>query len=106
MFQFLKGYDLTSKAAEYVKTFVDFNLSLEIPQRKLVEMGKIIGRVISLNQVLDLSEKGFRKDLIDGAVIQLQQEVTKLMSTFSFNNTNIVVDGYEEDGSWLNFVAE
>ena len=69
-------------------------------------MGKIIGRVISLNQVLDLSDKGYRKDLIDGAVIQLQQEVTKLISTFSFNNPNIVVDGYEEDGSWLNFVAE
>lgn len=106
LFQFLKSYELTQKAADFVKTQMDFNLDLQIPQRKLVEMGKIIGRVISLNQVLDLSDKGYRKDLIDGAVIQLQQEVTKLMSTFSFNNTNLVVDGYEEDGSWLNFVSK
>lgn len=105
LFQFLKGFDLTQKAAEFVKSQLDFNLDLQIPQRKLVEMGKIIGRVISLNQVLDLSDKGYRKDLIDGAVIQLQQEVTKLMATFSFNNTNLVVDGYEENGSWLDFVA-
>jgi len=104
LFQFLQGFDLTSKAADYVKKMVNFNLDLQISQRKLVEMGKIISRVISLNQVLDLSEKGFRKDLIDGAILQLQQEVTKLMSTFLFGNNTIVVDGYEEDSDWINYV--
>ncbi|KJF44250.1 acyl-CoA dehydrogenase family protein [Draconibacterium sediminis] len=105
LFQFLKGYDLTDKAVHFVKNQVDFNLDLQIPQRKLVEMGKIIGRVISLNQVLDLSEKGFNKDLIDGSVAFLQQEITKLMSAFNFKNEEKVVDGYDENTSWLNFVA-
>ncbi|WP_372648032.1 acyl-CoA dehydrogenase family protein [Draconibacterium sp.] len=105
LFQFLKGYDLTDKAVHFVKGQVDFNLDLQIPQRKLVEMGKIIGRVISLNQVLDLSEKGFNKELIDGSVAFLQQEITKLMSAFNFKNEEKVVDGYDENTSWLNFVA-
>ncbi|WP_297100682.1 acyl-CoA dehydrogenase family protein [uncultured Draconibacterium sp.] len=105
LFQFLKGYDLTDKAVHFVKNQVDFNLDLQIPQRKLVEMGKIIGRVISLNQVLDLSEKGYNKDLIDGSVAFLQQEITKLMSAFNFKNEEKVVDGYDENTSWLNFVA-
>ncbi|WP_303925553.1 acyl-CoA dehydrogenase family protein [Draconibacterium sediminis] len=105
LFQFLKGYDLTDKAVHFVKNQVDFNLDLQIPQRKLVEMGKIIGRVISLNQVLDLSEKGFNKELIDGSVAFLQQEITKLMSAFNFKNEEKVVDGYDENTSWLNFVA-
>ena len=105
LFQFLKGFDLTDKAVHFVKSQVDFNLDLQIPQRKLVEMGKIIGRVISMNQVLDLSEKGFNKELIDGSVTFLQQEITKLMSAFTFKNEEKVVDGYEENTSWLNFVA-
>ncbi|MDX8337880.1 acyl-CoA dehydrogenase family protein [Draconibacterium sp. IB214405] len=105
LFQFLKGYDLTDKAVHFVKSQVDFNLDLQLPQRKLVEMGKIIGRVISLNHVLALSEKGFNKDLIDGSVAFLQQEITKLMSTFNFKNEEKVVDGYDENTSWLNFVA-
>ncbi|WP_319482915.1 acyl-CoA dehydrogenase family protein [uncultured Draconibacterium sp.] len=105
LFQFLKGYDLTDKAVHFVKSQVDFNLDLQIPQRKLVEMGKIIGRVISLNQVLDLSEKGFNKELIDGSVAFLQQEITKLMSAFNFKNEEKVVDGYDENTSWMNFVA-
>nr|WP_321353760.1 acyl-CoA dehydrogenase family protein [uncultured Draconibacterium sp.] len=105
LFQFLKSFDLTDKAVHFVKSQVDFNLDLQIPQRKLVEMGKIIGRVISLNQVLDLSEKGFNKELIDGSVAFLQQEITKLMSAFNFRNNEKVVDGYDENTSWLNFVA-
>ena len=105
LYQFLKGFDLTDKAVHFVKKQVDFNLDLQLPQRKLVEMGKIIGRVISMNQVLDLSEKGFNKELIDGSVIFLQQEITKLMSVFTYSNEEKVVDGYDEDTSWLNFVA-
>lgn len=105
LFQFLKGFDLTDKAVHFVKNQVDFNLDLQLPQRKLVEMGKIIGRVISLNQVIELSEKGFKKELIDGSVTFLQQEITKLMSTFNYSNSEQVVDGYDENTSWMNFVA-
>ncbi len=104
LFQFLKGFDLTDKAVHFVKKQVDFNLDLQIPQRKLVEMGKIIGRVISMNQVLDLGDKGYKKELIDGSVNYLQQEIGKLMSAFNFKGNNTVIDGYEENSSWLNFV--
>lgn len=105
LFQFLKGFDLTSKAVHFVKKQVDFNLDFQIPQRKLVEMGKVIGRVISLNQVIDLGDKGFKKDLIDGSISFLHQEITQMMSSFNFKNSNKVVDDYEENSSWLNFVA-
>ena len=42
---------------------------------------------------------------IDGSVIFLQQEISKLMSTFNHKNEAQVVDGYEENSSWLNFVT-
>ncbi|HKI88984.1 MAG TPA: acyl-CoA dehydrogenase family protein, partial [Draconibacterium sp.] len=74
LYQFLKQFNLTELAAGHIKSLSDFNLDLQMPQRKLVEMGKIIGRVISLNQLLEIAEKGFRKDLVEGGVTMLRQE--------------------------------
>lgn len=105
LFQFLKGYSLTSHAVEYVKNMVDFNLDLQIPQRKLVEMGKITGRIISMNQVIEMADKGFRKDLIEGAITMLQQEISELTASFSFNNKSQAIEGYEENSDWFSFVA-
>jgi hypothetical protein len=104
LFQFLKEFDLTSKAAEYVKSLTDFNLDFQMQQRKLVEMGRVVGRIISLNQVLELANKGFRKDLVDSGITMLHQDISKLMATFSFNNKTEAFEDYEENSSWLNFV--
>jgi hypothetical protein len=105
LYQFLKEFDLSSKASEYLKELTNFNLDFQMQQRKLVEMGKVIGRVISLNQVLDLANRGFRKDLIEGGITMLQQDISKLMAAFSFNNKIDVVEDYHDNSSWLNFVT-
>jgi hypothetical protein len=105
LFWFLKDFDLTSKAAEYVKSLTDFNLDFQMQQRKLVEMGRVVGRIISLNQVIDLANKGFRKDLVEGGITMLQQDISRLIAYFSFNNKTEVVEGYNENSSWLNFVT-
>jgi alkylation response protein AidB-like acyl-CoA dehydrogenase len=104
LFRFLKEFDLTTKASGFVKEQLNFNLDLNMPQRKLVELGKVIGRVISLNQVVEIANKGFRNDLAEGGITMLQQEISNLLATFSFNNNRQVVDEYEENSSWLNFV--
>ncbi len=103
LFQFLKSFDLTSKAAEFIKEQVNFDLNFQMPQRNLVELGKIVGRVISLNQVVQIKDKGFRADLAEGGIAMLQQEITTLISSFSFQNKRNVIDDYEEGSSWLNF---
>ena len=104
LFQFLKTFSLTDKASSFIKSQINFNLDLQMPQRKLVEMGKVIGRVISLNLVIDLEDKGYRKDLIEGGVLMLKQEITALISSFNFSNKEDVVEGYEENSLWLDFV--
>jgi len=104
VFRFLKVYDLTGKAADYVKDLMSFNLDMDIPQRKTVELGKAIGRIISLNQVLDLAEKGFRKDLTEGAITLLLQDISKLMAGFSYNDKSSVIEDYQENSDWIQFV--
>ncbi|WP_372950713.1 acyl-CoA dehydrogenase family protein [Mariniphaga sp.] len=105
LFRFFKGFNLTEHAADYIKGQVNFNIDFQMPQRKLVEMGKITGYAISLNQVLDVAGKGFRKDLTEGSIAMLQQEISNLISNFSFKNKTQVVEEYEENSSWLNFVT-
>ena len=105
LFQFMKEYNLTDRAADYVKELMNFNLDMEMTQRNSVKMGKVIGRIISLNQVLDLAQKGFRKDLIEGAITMLQQEVSKLMAGFSYNNKSTLIEDYEENSKWLKFAS-
>ena len=104
VYQFLKRYNLTDRAADYVKDIMNFKLDMEISQRKTVELGKAIGRIISLNQVLDLSQKGFRKDLVEDAITLLRQDVSKLMAGFSFKDKRSVIEDYQENSNWIQFV--
>lgn len=104
LFDFLKEFSLTSESCEYFKKDLNFTLSSNISQRKLVDLGRILGRIISVAYVLELQTKGFRKDLIDNCIMMVQQEIGSLMCSFKFDNTVQVVDEYTEGSSWLNFV--
>jgi len=37
-------------------------------------------------------------------ITMLQQDISRLIANFSFNNQTEVVEGYQENSSWLNFV--
>jgi len=101
LFQFLKGY--AGRAAERIQEMVSFDLETPFAQRKLVEFGQVISRIVSMDLVLYLEEKGFRKDLIDNAMIVLKQEISTMLNTFQFANNALVVAEYEENSFWLDF---
>lgn len=105
LFQFLADYDLTSRASHYLKNLVNFDLNFQIPQRKLVEFGRITSRIISMNQVLQIADKGFRKDLAENCINTLKREIAVLLAGFSDPLQLCVVEAYEENSSWLKYVA-
>jgi alkylation response protein AidB-like acyl-CoA dehydrogenase len=100
-YHFLKKY--TTHIADRIKEMVNFNLDVQLPQRKLVELGQVISRIISMDLVLNLETTGFRKDLIENAVVCLKQEISGLLNSFHYNNSIQVVADYEEDSFWLDF---
>jgi alkylation response protein AidB-like acyl-CoA dehydrogenase len=104
LFQFLKGFDLTSQSALSLKKLIDFELDMNMPQRKMVELGQVLGRIVSFEMVINLGEKGFRSDLISNGLSMLNQEITSLMSSFKHENATFVVEDYQDNSSWLNFV--
>ena len=102
LFQFLKNYSLTAQVAEKFKETLNFNVDLQIPQRKLTELGRVLGRIICMEMVFNLKKLCFRKDLITGALTMLEQEITNLVGTYRFANSTKVIVEYEENSSWMN----
>jgi alkylation response protein AidB-like acyl-CoA dehydrogenase len=105
LYQFLKDFNLTSKSAPSMKEMLDFELNLELPQRKMVELGQILGRIVSFEMVINLGEKGYRSDLINNGLVFLKQEIASLFQHFNFSNQTRVVEDYQEESNWMNFVS-
>lgn len=103
LWEYLKTMDVTAESCEFFKKDLNINLSSNLSQRKLVDLGRIIGRVVSIGYVLELQNKGFRKDLIDNCITMVQQEISGLFSAFHFDNTVKVVEDYSDNSTWSKF---
>jgi alkylation response protein AidB-like acyl-CoA dehydrogenase len=100
---FLSQYKLTEKSAAYFKEQFDFDLNPQMPQRKLVDLGKALGRLISMEFTIQLGEKGFNNELIQNAIHTLREEVLAIMETYKNGGNADVVEDYQKDSSWLKF---
>jgi len=103
-YRFLHAFHLSSRAAGYFKILLDFNIDKQIPQRKLTELGQIASRIVAMDYVLKMSESGYRIDLVNSAISLLQQEITSLVSIYSYTQYSLVVEDYESNSFWLNYV--
>lgn len=101
LLNFLSTHPLTETVAERFKKLLNFEVSLQLPQRKLVDLGRVLGRVASLGFVLELGSQGFRKDLIEQSAANLTQETAQLLSNFRAANNTRVIDDYKSEGDWL-----
>lgn len=104
LYEFLKNYSLTENAAEYFKESTNFDVDFKMAQRSLVELGRAIGRIVSMNMTIKLGENGFNSDLISNSIKCLKSEIESLVSSYSSNKSPQVVESYSEDSCWLKFV--
>ncbi len=104
LFRFLSDFDLTRKSSDKLRKLLDFELNLNMPQRKLVELGQVLGRLVSAEMVINLGEKGFRSDLTQNALELLDQEITALMGSFGFENRSQLVESYQTGSNWFELV--
>ena len=105
LFKFLSTNDLTQKATDYLKEMLDFNLNFELPQRKMVELGQALSRIISMEMVIDLGEKGFRTDLIDNSISTLKKEISALIGHLNFSVQAKLIDDYQNNSNWISLVG-
>ncbi|WP_022836199.1 acyl-CoA dehydrogenase family protein [Salisaeta longa] len=102
--RFLADFAPTERAADYFKDTLSFSADLSLPQRKLVELGKILGRVVSMEFIIELGDRGFRSDLISNALHSFQRDVAGRIASLHHRPTAEVAEDYEEGASWLSFV--
>ena len=100
LYRFLSRFSLTSRSANRMKNRLNFSLDANLPQRKMVELGKVLGRLVSSDMVINIGEMGFRKDLVDNALAMLNQEIDTFLGGFSNKNMTRVVEDYQQDSSW------
>lgn len=100
----LSSLELTGRAADRCRDALSFRPERGMSQRKQVQLGRALGRVISLQLVLELGDRGFREDLIRGADRVLQQDVSSLLGGYRQVNEEDAVDDYGRGSSWLEFV--
>jgi alkylation response protein AidB-like acyl-CoA dehydrogenase len=101
LYDFLKGYDLTIQSSDYFKDVLNFEIDTKMSQRKLVDLGRALGRIISMEFTINLGQQGFNKELIDHAITNVQEEVKAIMSQFSNTKLSDVVDTYHDNSSWF-----
>lgn len=100
---FLSEFHLTERSSEYFKEVLNFEVDPKMPQRKLVDLGKVVGRIISMEFTLNLGDQGFNKKLIENAIQTLHEEVSAIIETYKNGGKAKVVEEYEQDSSWLKY---
>lgn len=105
LYDFLKDYDLTLRSSDYFKDMLNFEIDVKMPQRKLVELGRALGRMVSMEFTLNLGDQGFNAELIQNAVQTLQDEIKGILSSFKEGSNTGIVDDFQIESSWFNLLA-
>ena len=80
--RYLAQEPLTARAATLFGDAFAFDLDWQMPQRKLVELGRAISRVISMEMTIELGERGFSADLVRNALDETRAEVRAILDTY------------------------
>ncbi|WP_270087735.1 acyl-CoA dehydrogenase [Sphingobacterium sp. SYP-B4668] len=104
----LANFMLTTAYANRVtplfRKHLDFTVVDGLVQRQMVVLGKIIARLVCLQYVDVMTDKGFRKDLLDNCTKHMEMDVKKLLSDFlDYNNAKPIVE-YQLDSNWMDFI--
>jgi len=103
LFRYLSSYDLTRHASDRLKEMLDFELNSQLPQRKLTELGQMISRIVVMEMVITLGERGFSKEHVTSCLTNLQQEIVMLLTTYNYANRTEQIDPGQDHPSWRDY---
>jgi alkylation response protein AidB-like acyl-CoA dehydrogenase len=100
---FLITIESTKQASRRLKKLLDFEVDFELPQRKILELGKIVSRIIAMDLVERLGNKGFLKELIDASLACLEHEITSRLVSYSSSPSVFLVDIDQPYPTWQEY---
>lgn len=105
LYQYLRQEDSTARAADYFRDVLSFDVDWSLPQRKLVELGKALGRIMSMEMTIEMGERGYRPDLIANALEEFRTEVHSIMASYKTGGLIAVIEDYRDESGWLKLVS-
>lgn len=97
---YLRTLEATARVADRVRDLFDFSLPENLPQRKRVDLGRAVGRVISMQMVTDLRDRGFDGSMAETAVALLRRSVARTIGGLGEPATVHIADDYHRGGHW------
>lgn len=104
LYDFLMDSDYCGRIIDRFKKHLQFSLPFGMVQRQQVSLGKVIARLISLQYVANIVDKGYRKDLFENCVKHMEMDIKKLLSNFTSFNDAQPIFNYNENSDWRSFI--
>ncbi len=101
--QYLSINELTKNAAEIYGKNLDFTINSPLSQRKMIDLGKIIARVITVNDVLELNNSGFSQELTDNCIQMVRQEIMNLLASIQNHENISALEETNHKSDWMAF---
>lgn len=101
---FLGRHALTSLAADRLRGRLDFSLASAMPQRKLVELGQVVSRIVALNLVVRLGERGFDPKRLETSLATLEQDIFVQLAAYRHAHQTPRIEPEQEHPAWQRFV--
>ena len=104
LYALLQTSEHAARASEYFRAETDFRVDEGLPQRKVVDLGRALGRVMVIEMVIELGERGFTRPLVENAIEHLRLEVEGLLTGLRSRAKLTMVEEREEIGYWHGFL--
>jgi alkylation response protein AidB-like acyl-CoA dehydrogenase len=98
---FISAFELTSRAADYLKAHLNVELTLPLSQRQLNSFGQLISRIIALQLVEELGDSGYSAPLIANSREHLIQRIAAEISGFSALAGSTYNETASHNSNWL-----
>ena len=89
---FLRTEPLTARAATLFGDTLSFDVDWSMPQRKLVDLGRAISRIVTMEMTIEMGERGFSADLVTHMLDETRAEVRGILETYRHGGLTALVE--------------
>lgn len=100
---YLSKNKLTQDAAKLFSEELNFSVENSLSQRKLIDLGKVIARVITVNDLLELNNSGFSQELTDNSIVMVRQEIVSLLASMHHHQDINAQEDISHNSDWMEF---
>lgn len=101
--EYLSINEITKEAAKLYAKELNVTTNGPLSQRKMIDLGKIISRVVTVNDLIELNEAGFNQELTDNSIEIVRQEIVTLFASFQHHKAISALDDISDKSDWMTF---